>query len=90
MGGREDFSHPISRSLAPTPALDECAEKDRLLRACIVSGADYSRAVAVLAEFVGVMNKARYDLLKKFSEVARLKSKEARRVLELHMIQHGC
>jgi hypothetical protein len=67
-----------------------CDEKARLLRALTVADSDYGRAVAVLHEMLGIMRKADYQRLTRFSEEARRKSEQARVELDRHVSEHGC
>jgi hypothetical protein len=46
--------------------------------------------VQVLQRFTGVMDREEYRRLLTYSEEARLKCDQARSMLELHLVEHGC
>lgn len=60
------------------------------MQALVVATLDYSRAVLVLQERVGVMKKEHYRRIRSYVNEARGKVEEARRALERHSSEHGC
>lgn len=79
----------VANAMSPVKA-PVCEEKSQLLRAYSFAASDYSRAVMVLNEHVGIMRKDEYEKLRRFSEKARQLTDDARQALERHTAEHGC
>jgi len=73
-----------------TAAASVCKEKSRLARAWSFATQDYFRAVMVLQERSGVMQKRDYQEIRTYAEKTRLLAEQARAALEKHRAEHGC
>lgn len=67
-----------------------CEEKARLVGEYETATGRFSAAVTELQRKMGTSPKAEYDRLQRVSDEARVKSEQARLVLERHTAAHGC
>ena len=69
---------------------EPCSEKLRLGTDYQAYAAQYSRAVKTLREQMGVLSKAGYEDLLRYTEEAREHAEKARLALSQHTREHGC
>jgi hypothetical protein len=67
-----------------------CGHKERLLRAYGSASGDYHRAISVLIERAGVLQKPDYERLRNFVGIARTALEQAREAVDHHTSEHGC
>jgi hypothetical protein len=67
-----------------------CTEKARLLRAYQQATQVHSASVGTLVQRVGSVSPTQYERLSKSAKKARHVANDARRLLDLHIAQHGC
>jgi hypothetical protein len=67
-----------------------CAKKDALSVARQEAADAYAKAVADLAERMGIVSAAEYRRLSQATEIARKQSHRAHADFEKHIIEHGC
>ncbi len=77
-------------SQAPQPQFAWCDEKERLVDAYGAAVNEYSRTVITLRGNLGILPKAEYDLIRAFSEDARVRCDTAHHALDRHIQLHGC
>ena len=76
--------------MAPVPTPSPCEEKARLMHTYEVAASDYMRAVSVLSQRAGVLNRSEYVRIRDYSEKARFAAEVARDTLDRHLAVHGC
>jgi hypothetical protein len=67
-----------------------CGQKEQLLLAYGFASGDYHRAIMVLIERAGVLQKPDYERLRNFVGIARTALEQAREALDRHTSEHGC
>jgi hypothetical protein len=67
-----------------------CPEKARLLRAYQQATQVHSATVSTLVQTVGTVSGTQYERLSKSAKKARHVANDARRMLDIHIAQHGC
>jgi F0F1-type ATP synthase membrane subunit b/b' len=72
------------------PQGQACSEKLNLATDYQTYAAQYSRAVKTLREQMGVLSKAGYEDLLRYTEEAREHAEKARLALNQHTREHGC
>jgi hypothetical protein len=77
-------------SQAHRPQSSWCDEKERLVDAYGAAVNEYSRTVITLRSNLGILPKAEYDLIRAFSEDARVRCDKAHHALDRHIHMHGC
>lgn len=69
---------------------EPCEAKRRLLDDYQAATEAFSRGLTVLNDRIGTSSRDEYDRLRRAVDDARLKSEEARLVLERHVADHAC
>ena len=69
---------------------EPCSTKNTLLLSRQEAADAYARAVAELAEKIGVVSAPEYRMLSLAAEIARKRSQKAHTDLETHITEHGC
>jgi hypothetical protein len=67
-----------------------CEEKARLVEDHSLKALAYARAARALSKDRGTVPASEYAQLKSLAEKAKAESKEARRLVQQHITEHGC
>jgi hypothetical protein len=67
-----------------------CEEKARLTQEYEAATAKFAEEVRRLQQNLGTSARPEYERLQRVSNEARVKSEQARLLLEQHLVAHGC